>query len=85
MTKIILGLAAAVVLICTGLVSSGAKAGPPIPAVKQQSMVEEVRWRRARVRRTYARRPVARRAYVGRPVVRRPIRRTWRRATRPLR
>ena len=79
-SKIILGLVAVTELYCAGLVSTQAKAVATIPVAKQQSLAEEVRWRRARVRRGYVGRPVVRRS-----VARRPVRRTWRRATRPLR
>ncbi len=74
MRKLTLGLVGVGLLLGAGLVPSTAKAVPTVLAVKQSSLVEEVRWRRVRVRR-----PVVRRT------VRRPIRRTWRRATRPWR
>jgi len=74
MHKVAIGLIGLAVLCYAGLVSTGAKAAPPVPTLKQQSLVEEVRWRRVRVRR-----PIVRRT------VRRPVRRTLRRATRPWR
>lgn len=74
MRKLAIGLIGVGLLFGAGLVSTGAKAVPTVPAVKQSSLVEDVRWRRVRVRR-----PVVR------GVVRRPVRRTWRRVTRPWR
>ena len=89
MRALIIGFFAVAMLMFAGLVSPQAKAAPTIPAVKQQSLVEDVRWRRrAIVRRPFVRsravvrRPVVRsRAVVRRPVVRsraRRARRGWR-------
>ena len=91
MRALIIGFCAVAMLMFAGLVSPQAKAAPTIPAVKQQSLVEDVRWRSRRVVRGRAvvGRPVVRgrravrggRAVVRRPVVRsraRRVRRGWR-------
>ncbi len=91
MRALIIGFFAVAMLMFAGLVSPQAKAAPTIPAVKQQSLVEDVGWRSRRVvrRRAVVGRPVVRsrravrggRVVVGRPVVRsraRRARRGWR-------
>ena len=78
MRALTIGFFAVAMLMFAGLVSPQAKAAPTIPVVKQQTLVEDVRWRR----RAVVRRPVVRsRAVVRRPVVRsraRRVRRGWR-------
>jgi len=86
MRTLIIGFFAAAVLMCAGLVSTQAKAAPTIPTLNQQSLVEDVGWRRPFLRRPYARGRVVRRPYARGPVVRGPVvRRPLRRAVRPWR
>ena len=86
MRTLIIGFFAAAVLMCAGLVSTQAKAAPTIPTLNQQSLVEDIGWRRPFVRRPYARGRVVRRPYARGPVVRGPVvRRPARRAVRPWR
>ena len=86
MRTLIIGFFAAAVLMCAGLVSTQAKAAPTIPTLNQQSLVEDIGWRRPFVRRPYARGRVVRRPYARGPVVRGPVvRRPLRRAVRPWR
>jgi hypothetical protein len=82
MRALIIGFFAVAMLMFAGLVSPQAKAAPTIPAVKQQSLVEDVRWRRRPVVRGRAvvRRPVVR----GRAVVRRPVVRSRAVVRRPV-
>jgi hypothetical protein len=49
MRALIIGFFAVAMLMFAGLVSPQAKAAPTIPAVKQQSLVEDVGWRSRRV------------------------------------
>lgn len=71
MRKLTAGLVAVAVLWGAGLVSTQAKAAPPIPELNQQSLIEEAAWRPRIVRRG----PIVRR----RPIVRRgPVTRTLR-------
>ncbi len=72
MRKLTPGLIAVVVLLGSGLASQRAEAVTPIPKLKQQSLVEEARWRPRPVFR-----PVRRTA--------RAITRPVRRVTRPVR
>ena len=84
MRALIIGFCAVAMLMFAGLVSPQAKAAPTIPAVKQQTLVVDVRWRRRPIvlSRAVVRRPIVRsRAVVRRPVVRsraRRVRRGWR-------
>jgi hypothetical protein len=88
---LIIGFFAVAVLMCAGLVSTQAKAAPTIPTLNQQSLVEDVGWRRPFVRRPYARGRVVRGPVVRGPVVRGPVvrgpvvRRPVRRIVRPWR
>ena len=61
MRKITTGLVAAAALMGAGVVSTQAKAAPPVLELKQQSIVEEAGYRVRRVRRPYVRRPITRR------------------------
>lgn len=73
MRQLVIGLGAFTLLMCAGLISKPAEAAPMIPAVKHQnSLVQDVGWRRR-----YARRRVVRG-----PVVRDSVRRTTRRRAR---
>ena len=83
MRNLMIGLLAGGVLACLGLVSSPAKAAPPVLEIKQQSpLAEEVRYRRRYARRGYYGRRYYGRPYVRGRYVRRPARRTYRRAKR---
>jgi hypothetical protein len=62
MRKFAIGLVAVAVLLGAGLVSTQAKAAPPIPELNQQSLIEEAAWRPRIVRR----RPIVRRGPVAR-------------------
>ena len=70
MRKLTAGLVAVAVLLGGGLVSTQAKAAPPIPELKQQSLIEEAGWRPRIVRRG----PIVRRG----SIARRPVTRTLR-------
>ena len=76
MRQLTTGLVAIAVLMGIGLVSNQAEAAPPIPELKQQSLVDEAGWRPRRVFR-----PVGRTARI----VTRPVGRTARVVTRPAR